>query len=73
MERHIRTYCRLNYLDEESTINDFKSDIESEQKKRNKKIIEVEKMLRLRLGEHKGDPDYKKFAEKLDELLQVKG
>lgn len=41
-----------------------------DEKKRNKKIIEVEKMLRLRLGEHKGDPDYKKFAEKLDELRQ---
>ena len=41
-----------------------------DEKKRNKKIIEVEKMLRLRLGEHKGDPGYKKFAEKLDELRQ---
>ena len=41
MERHIRTYCRLNYLDEESTINDFKSDIKSEQKRRNKKINEA--------------------------------
>lgn len=25
-------------------------------------------MLRLRLGEHHGDPNYKVFAEKLDEL-----
>lgn len=25
-------------------------------------------MLRLRLGEHHGDPNYKAFAEKLDEL-----
>lgn len=41
-----------------------------DEKKRKKKIIEVEKMLRLRLGEHKGDPKYKKFAEKLDELRQ---
>ena len=41
LERHIRTYCRLNYLDEESTINDFKSDIKSEQKRRNKKINEA--------------------------------
>lgn len=34
------------------------------------KIVEVEKMLRLRLGEHKGDPNFKAFAEKLDELRQ---
>lgn len=27
-------------------------------------------MLRLRLGEHKGDPNFKKFAEKLDELRE---
>jgi type I restriction enzyme R subunit len=27
-------------------------------------------MLRLRLGEHKGNPNYKKFAEKLDELRE---
>ena len=28
----------------------------------------MEKILRLRLGEHAGDPNYKQFAEKLDEL-----
>lgn len=33
-----------------------------------KKALEVEKMLKLRLGEHNGDPNYKKFADKLDEL-----
>lgn len=27
-------------------------------------------MLRLRLGEHKGDPKYKRFADKLDELRE---
>ena len=32
------------------------------------KVLEIEKMLRLRLGEHAGDPKYKRFAEKLDEL-----
>lgn len=37
-------------------------------KKAQKKALEVEKMLKLRLGEHKGDPNYKKFADKLDEL-----
>lgn len=39
-------------------------------KKTKKKILEVEKMLKLRLGEHKGNPNYKKFADKLDELRQ---
>lgn len=44
-------------------------DMVLEQAKDNpKKILEVEKMLRLRLGEHHGDPNYKAFAEKLDEL-----
>lgn len=39
-----------------------------DEKKREKKIVEIEKMLRLRLGEHKGDPQFKQFADKLDEL-----
>lgn len=39
-----------------------------DEKKRAKKIIEVEKMLKLRLGTHSGDVNYKKFVEKLDEL-----
>ena len=36
-------------------------------------VLEDEKareMLRLRLGEHKSDPNFKKFAEKLDELRE---
>ena len=41
-----------------------------DEKKIQKKIVEVEKMLRLRLGEHVGDPKYKRFAEKLDELRE---
>ena len=41
-----------------------------DEKKRQKKIVEVEKMLKIRLGEHKGDPKFKKFAEKLDELRE---
>ena len=41
-----------------------------DEKKIQKKIVEVEKMLRLRLGEHTGNPTYKKFAEKLDELRE---
>lgn len=44
-------------------------DMVIEQAKNNrKKIFEVERMLRLRLGEHRGHPSYKAFAEKLDEL-----
>ena len=34
------------------------------------KYNEVEKMLKIRLGEHKGDPKFKKFADKLDELRE---
>ena len=30
-----------------------------DEKTRQKKIVEVEKILRLRLGEHAGDPNYK--------------
>lgn len=41
-----------------------------DEKKRERKIVEVEKMLRLRLGSHKNDPNFKKFAEKLDELRE---
>ena len=41
-----------------------------DEKKIQKKIVEVEKMLRLRLGEHTGDPKFKHFAEKLDELRE---
>lgn len=40
IERHIRTYCRLNYLDEESTIEEFKIALKAEQKRRNRKINE---------------------------------
>lgn len=47
---------------------DVIDEVLNNEKNRNKKIIEVEKMLRLRLGEHKGDPNFKKFADKLDEL-----
>ena len=41
-----------------------------DEKKLRKKIVEVEKMLRLRLGGHTGDPKFKRFAEKLDELRE---
>ena len=39
-------------------------------KKAEKKALEVEKMLKLRLGEHKGNPNFKQFADKLDELRE---
>ena len=39
-----------------------------EAKKHPSKVVEVEKMLRLRLGKHASDPNFKKFIEKLDEL-----
>ena len=41
-----------------------------DEKKIQKKIVEVEKMLKIRLGEHAGDPKFKQFAEKLDELRE---
>lgn len=41
-----------------------------DEKKRKKRTIEIERMLRLRLGKHKGDPDYKKFADKLNKLRE---
>lgn len=41
-----------------------------DEKKREKKIVEVEKMLKIRLGEHKDNPKFKKFSEKLDELRE---
>lgn len=39
-------------------------------KKIEKKAFEIERMLKLRLGEHKNNPNFKKFADKLDELRQ---
>ena len=41
-----------------------------DEKAREKKIVEIEKMLRLRLGEHKDNPNFKKFADKLQELRE---
>ena len=49
---------------------DIIDSILEDEKKVQKKIVEVEKMLRLRLGEHTGDPKFKQFAEKLDELRE---
>lgn len=41
LEKHIRTYCHLNDLDEDAIILAFKSDIKAEQKRRNHKINET--------------------------------
>ena len=41
LERHIRTYCRMNYRDEESTIAAIRRELKSEQRRRNRKINEV--------------------------------
>ena len=49
---------------------DIIDSILDDEKKVQKKIVEIEKMLKLRLGDHKGDPQYKQFAEKLDELRE---
>lgn len=49
---------------------DIIDSILEDEKKVQKKIVEVEKMLRIRLGDHVGQPSYKKFAEKLDELRE---
>lgn len=38
--------------------------------KAKKKVVEIEKILKLRLQNHHGDSSYKQFAEKLDELRQ---
>lgn len=41
LDRHVRTYCRLHYLDEESTVAEFKQKVKSEQKRRNRMINEA--------------------------------
>lgn len=46
----------------EAVIEDAKND--------KRKIVEIEKMLRLRLSKHSNNPEYRKLAEKLDELRQ---
>lgn len=42
LERHFRTYCRLNYVDnEDALLKEFKSEVKAEQKRRNRKINEA--------------------------------
>lgn len=66
----------IDTIDIGTTLEDLVVDADvidavlEDEKKVQKKIVEVEKMLRLRLGEHAGEPKFKKFAEKLDELRE---
>lgn len=55
-------------LDELAVDSDVVNSILEDVKNQPKHIQEVEKMLKLRLGEHKNDPNFKKFVEKLEEL-----
>ena len=57
-------------LDDLVVDADIIDSVLEDEKKREKKIVEVEKMLKIRLGEHKGDPKFKKFADKLEELRE---
>lgn len=47
---------------------DVIDEVLNNEKNRERKIVEIEKMLRLRLGNHKGQSNFKKFVDKLDEL-----
>ncbi len=49
----------------DADVIDSLLDDENAQKK---KIVEIEKMLKIRLGNHKGNPVFRKFAQKLDDL-----
>ncbi len=54
---------------EDLVVDSFVIDKVLEEAKNNPgRVVEIEKMLKLRLGKHSGDPNYKAFAEKLDEL-----
>lgn len=68
IHQNIDTIDIGNSLEELVVDADIIDSIIEDEKKREKKIIEVEKMLRMRLGNHKGEGKFKEFAEKLDEL-----
>lgn len=55
-------------LEELVLDSDVIDSVLADAKKLPKKIVEIEKLLKLRLGEHHGDPEFKKFADKLQEL-----
>ena len=70
IHRNIETIDIGTPLEDLVVDSDVIDTVLEDEKAREKKIVEIEKMLRLRLGEHKGDPNFKKFAEKLDELRE---
>ena len=70
IHRNIETIDIGTQLEDLVVDSDVIDTVLEDEKAREKKIVEIEKMLRLRLGEHKGDPNFKKFAEKLDELRE---
>lgn len=70
IHRNIETIDIGTPLEDLVVDSDVIDAVLEDEKAREKKIVEIEKMLRLRLGEHKGDPNFKKFAEKLDELRE---
>ena len=70
IHRNIETIDIGTLLEDLVVDSDVIDAVLEDEKAREKKIVEIEKMLRLRLGEHKGDPNFKKFAEKLDELRE---
>ena len=70
IHRNIETIDIGTPLEDLVVDSDVIDTVLEDEKAREKKIVEIEKMLHLRLGEHKGDPNFKKFAEKLDELRE---
>ena len=70
IHRNIETIDIGTPLEDLVVDSDVIDAVLEDEKAREKKIVEIEKMLRLRLGEHKGDPNFKKFSEKLDELRE---
>lgn len=70
IHRNIETIDIGTPLEDLVVDSDVIDAVLEDEKAREKKIVEIEKMLRLRLGEHKGNPNFKKFAEKLDELRE---
>ena len=70
IHRNIETIDIGTPLEDLVVDSDVIDAVLEDEKAREKKIVEIEKMLRLRLGEHKGEPNFKKFAEKLDELRE---
>ena len=70
IHRNIETIDIGTTLEDLVVDADVINAILEDEKAREKKIVEIEKMLRLRLGEHKDNPNFKKFADKLQELRE---